>query len=58
MKCPICEKGEMENIKDSIKQDGIVFEAFRCTSCREEILNMKQLKNLAENYRKLRKAKG
>lgn len=57
MKCPICNKGEMEKIKDVIKQDGVEFEAFRCKSCGEEIMNMKQLKVLAQKYRKLRKAK-
>jgi|SRR3989338_9313247 len=56
MECPIC-KGEMEKIKDVIKQDRVEFEAFRCKSCREEIMDMKQLKNLAGEYRKLRKAK-
>lgn len=56
MKCPIC-KGTMEKIKDMIKQDGVEFEAFRCKSCGEEIMDMKQLKVLAHKYRKLRKAK-
>lgn len=56
MKCPICN-GEMEKIKDEIKQDKVEFEAFRCNSCGEEIMNMKQLKVLANKYRKLRKAK-
>ena len=57
MKCPICNKGEMEKIKDKIKQDGIEFEAFRCISCGEEIINMKQLNVLAQKYRNLRHAK-
>ena len=57
MKCPICNKGEMEKIKDIIKQDGIEFEAFKCRSCGEEIMDMRQLKTLAQKYRKLRKAK-
>lgn len=57
MKCPTCNKGEMEKIKDIIKQDGIEFEAFRCELCREEIMNMKQLKNLSQEYRKLKQAK-
>lgn len=47
----------MEKVKDVIKQDGIGFEAFRCKSCGEEIMNMKQLKVLAQKYRKLRQAK-
>lgn len=57
MECPICNKGKMERIKDKIKQDGVEFEAFRCKSCGEEIMNMKQLKVLAQKYRKLRQAK-
>ena len=56
MECPIC-KGEMEKIKDTIKEDNIEFEAFRCSSCGEELMNMVQLKSLAGKYRKLRKAK-
>ena len=56
MKCPICN-GKMKKIKDSIKQDGVRFEAFRCESCGEEIMNMSQLKSLANKYRELRKAK-
>ena len=56
MKCPIC-KGEMEKIKDRIEQDGVEFGAFKCKSCGEEIMDMKQLRNLAQHYRKLRKAK-
>ncbi len=56
MECPIC-KGEMKKINDKIKEDGIEFEAFKCQSCGEEIMDMKQLKSLADKYRKLRKAK-
>ena len=56
MRCPIC-KGKMEKIEDTIKQDNIDFEAFRCVSCGEELMDMKQLKSLAQKYRRLRKAK-
>lgn len=56
MECPIC-KGKMEKVRDKIKEDGIAFEAFKCQSCGEEIMNMRQLKLLADKYRKLRKAK-
>lgn len=38
-------------------EDNIEFEAYRCTSCGEELLNMDQLGVLAEKYRALRKAK-
>ncbi len=57
MKCPTCNKGEMEKIKDAIKQDGLEFEAFKCKTCGEEIMDMKQLKALACKYRKMRDAK-
>ncbi len=57
MRCPICNKGEMKPIKDTIKEDGIEFEAFKCSNCGEEIMDMKQLGILANKYRKLRKAK-
>ncbi len=56
MKCPIC-KGKMEKVKDLIKEDKVEFEAFKCVSCGEEIMNMSQLKNLAQKYRKMRQAK-
>lgn len=56
MKCPMCKK-EMKKVKDVMEQDGIEFEAFKCNSCGEELMNMKQLKTLAKKYRKLRHAK-
>ena len=57
MECPICKKGTMEKTKDTIKQDGIEYETFKCVTCGEELMNMHQLKALASKYRKLRKAK-
>ncbi len=57
MKCPTCQKGNMEKKKDVIEQDGIEFEAFKCSQCGEEIMTMKQLKALAGEYRRLRNAK-
>ena len=57
MQCPSCSTGEMQRTKDIIEQDGIEFEAYRCKSCLEEILTMKQLKTLASKYRRLRMAK-
>ncbi len=57
MKCPTCQKGTMEKKKDVIEQDGVGFEAFKCSECGEEIMTMKQLKALAGRYRKLRNAK-
>ena len=56
MKCPMC-KGKMEKVQDSIKQDNVDFEAFKCNSCGEELMDMKQLKSVAKKYRKLRQSK-
>lgn len=53
----MCNKGKMQKTNDLIKQDGIEFEAFKCVLCGEEIMTMKQLKTLANKYRKLRSAK-
>jgi len=44
-------------MKDAIEQDGVGFEAYKCSECGEEIMTMKQLKVLAGKYRKLRTAK-
>jgi len=57
MKCPICKAEEMKEQKEIMEQDGIEFEAYKCPKCGEEIMNMKQLKVLADKYRQLRKAK-
>lgn len=57
MKCPICNKGEMKIVKDVIEEDGVEFEALKCPNCGEKIMNMSQLRVLANKYRKLRKAK-
>ena len=40
-----------------MEQDEIEFEAYKCSSCGEEIVDMAQLKVLAKKYRELRKAK-
>ncbi len=57
MKCYLCKKGLMKIVKDIMEEDNIEFEAFKCNNCGEEIMNMSQLKILAEKYKKLRKAK-
>ncbi len=57
MRCPTCQKGTMEKKKDVIEQDGIEFDAFKCSRCGEEIMTMKQLKVLAGKYRELKNAK-
>lgn len=56
MECPMCGK-KMKKIKDVMPVEKICFEAFECSSCGEELMNMDQLKALANKYRKLRKAK-
>lgn len=57
MKCPFCQKAMMEKKKDIIREDGIEFEAYKCSKCGEEIMTMKQLRELASKYRKLKNAK-
>lgn len=47
----------MEKKRDAMKEDGIDFEAYKCPKCGEEIMTMKQLKVLANKYRKLKNAK-
>lgn len=42
---------------DIMEQDGVDFEAYKCSECGEELMDMKQLKVLATEYRKLRSAK-
>ncbi len=57
MKCPTCKKGEMVKKKDVMKEDGVSYEYYFCSLCKEEILDMGQLQSIAKKYRKLRKAK-
>ena len=57
MKCPFCKKNTLEVYQDEMEEDGIPFEAFRCISCKEEFLDMKQLDALADQYKRIRKAK-
>lgn len=54
MKCPKCEE-KMEKIKDIIEEDKTEFEAYRCTICGEEFLNIDQLGALAKKYREQKK---
>ncbi|MBI4141403.1 AbrB/MazE/SpoVT family DNA-binding domain-containing protein [Candidatus Woesearchaeota archaeon] len=56
MKCPIC-KGNMVVTKDVMPKEKVVFEAYKCEKCGEELMNMQQLKSLADKYMELRKAK-
>ncbi|MEW6295271.1 MAG: hypothetical protein AB1467_03160 [Candidatus Diapherotrites archaeon] len=39
-----------------MEEDGIKFRTFKCPKCGEELMDMKQLNELAEKYRELKKA--
>ncbi len=54
MKCLVC-KNQMEKAKYIIEKDGVEFEGFRCRACGEEIMNVKQAKELTNKYKELRK---
>lgn len=47
----------MKKIEDKIQEDKVDFTAYQCLKCGEELMDMNQLKALAEKYRELRKAK-
>lgn len=53
MKCPHCKK-EMTEKKGMMKEDDIEYSFYRCTSCKKDLLDMKQLHEVAEKYRKLK----
>ena len=55
MKCSICKKN-MKPAKGVIEQDGVEYDFFKC-ACGEELMDMAQLKIVADKYRRLRKAK-
>lgn len=48
-KCSDCN-GEMEVLKDRMPE-GISYEYYRCKKCGEEVLDMKQLHDVAKKYR-------
>ena len=52
--CSECQKGKLAE-KTSQTPEGINYTYFRCTSCGEEILDLKQLHTVAEKYRVLKK---
>lgn len=51
-KCSEC-KGIMEELTTKTPE-GISYKYFKCDKCGEEIVNMKQLHNVAEKYRTIR----
>ncbi|OGM03291.1 hypothetical protein A3K72_03200 [Candidatus Woesearchaeota archaeon RBG_13_36_6] len=55
MKCNKCKK-QMQKTKDVIKEDNIEFDIYECKHCGERLMDMKQLHQLANKYRKLKKA--
>ena len=54
--CPMCT-GKMETFVDSMPEDNIAYEAYRCTSCGEELLDMKQLGDVAERFKEYKRMK-
>jgi hypothetical protein len=52
-KCLPCKKNYTK--KKSTMPDGIPYHYYQCPSCKEEILDMKQLHSVAEKYRQLKK---
>lgn len=52
-KCLKC-KGNMEELK-SKTPEGVSYTYYKCKGCREEILNMDQLHEFVQKYRKVKK---
>jgi DNA-directed RNA polymerase subunit RPC12/RpoP len=52
-KCSEC-KGEMKELKAKTPE-GVEYTYYKCASCGEEIVNMKQLHAVAEQYREMKK---
>ena len=51
--CSGCKKGMIERIGKT--PEGVAYKYYRCDSCGEEVLDMKQLHEVAEKYRNMRK---
>ncbi len=52
-KCSDC-KGKMIELKDKTPE-GVEYNYFKCDKCGEEIVNMKQLHDVAQIYREMKK---
>jgi len=52
-KCRGCSSGMKEFFDKT--PEGAGYKYFKCTKCGEEILNMEQLHNVADSYRKIKK---
>ena len=53
MKCPYCKIEMVE--KEGKNQDGVSYAYHCCPRCKEELLDMRQLHEVAEKYRRLKK---
>lgn len=52
-KCSECDRKMKEMISET--PEGIKYSYYKCEECGEEILDMKQLHNVAEKYRQLKR---
>ncbi|MFH1255775.1 MAG: AbrB/MazE/SpoVT family DNA-binding domain-containing protein [Candidatus Diapherotrites archaeon] len=52
MNCPKCSRKMVE--KKDKTPEGVEYRFFSCGNCGEEIVNMKQLHNVAEKYREMK----
>lgn len=52
-KCSVCE-GKMEELKAKTPE-GVEYCYFKCGKCGEEIVDMKQLHNVAQKYREMKR---
>jgi len=51
-KCSEC--GKQMEAKKAITPEGISYKYFKCSKCGEEVVDMKQLHNVAEQYRTIK----
>lgn len=51
--CPTCEK-QMKQLKGKTPE-GVAYSYFQCPNCKKEILDMKQLHEVAQKYRTMKK---
>ena len=52
----MCAKCKLEmNEKTAVLKDGVSYKHYQCPKCRDEFLDMKQLHDVAEKYRNLKR---
>ncbi len=56
MLCHKCKR-EMREIIGKMPKEKVIYKAFQCPNCGEEVLTMDQMKSLAKQYKSLREAK-